>query len=292
MVLYFLQKIMNYYETLGLKKGASPDDIKKAYRSMAMKHHPDRGGDEHKFKEIEEAYRTLSDPDKKNLIDSGIDPNRQQGFSNRWQNGPFEFHFGGQPDMEDIFQHFGFGFQNRRSMRNKSYNVNIKVTLEDVLFGKDVDAEIGLPNGKKKLINIKIPPGIENGQNIRYQGMGDDTYRDSPTGDLIVNIFVENHTKFSRDNDQLIYSHTISVWEAMLGTKLQLETLDKKNIDIFIPPGTQSETYLSCKGEGLPNVRTKRRGNLLIKITVSIPRSLTDEQKIIIENLKNHANTQ
>jgi DnaJ-class molecular chaperone len=282
---------MNYYETLGLKRGASPDDIKKAYRSMAMKHHPDRGGDEHKFKEIEEAYRTLSDPDKKNLIDSGIDPNKQQGFSNRWQNGPFEFHFGGQPDMEDIFQHFGFGFQNRRPMRNKSYNVNIKVTLEDVLSGKDVDAEIGLPNGKKKLINIKIPPGVENGQHIRYQGMGDDSYRDSPAGDLIVNIFVENHNKFSRDNDQLIYNHTISVWDAMLGTKLQLETLDKKNIDIFIPPGTQSETYLSCKGEGLPNVRTKRRGNLLIKITVSIPRVLTDEQKTIIENLKNHANT-
>ena len=287
MVLYFLET-MNYYETLGLNRGASSDEIKKAYRSMAMKYHPDRGGDERKFKEIEEAYRTLSDPEKKNLIDSGIDPSRQQRYSNSWQNGPFEFHFGGQPGMEDILNQFGFGFQNKRAMRNKSYNINIRVTLEEVLSGKDVDAEIGLPNGKKKLINIKIPPGIENGQNIRYQGMGDDSLRDSPAGDLIVNVFVENHVKFSRDGDQLIYNHLISAWDAMLGTNLQIDLLDKRNIDIVIPPGTQPETVLSCKGEGIPNLRSKRRGNLLIKISVSIPKILSNGDRTAIENLKNH----
>ena len=287
MVLYFLET-MNYYETLGLNRGASSDEIKKAYRSMAMKYHPDRGGDERKFKEIEEAYRTLSDPEKKNLIDSGIDPSRQQRYSNSWQNGPFEFHFGGQPGMEDILNQFGFGFQNKRAMRNKSYNINIRVTLEEVLSGKDVDAEIGLPNGKKKLINIKIPPGIENGQNIRYQGMGDDSLRDSPAGDLIVNVFVENHPKFSRDGDQLIYNYVISAWDAMLGTNLQIDLLDKRNIDIVIPPGTQPETVLSCKGEGIPNLRSKRRGNLLIKISVSIPKILSNDDRTAIENLKNH----
>ena len=287
MVLYFLET-MNYYETLGLNRGASSDEIKKAYRSMAMKYHPDRGGDERKFKEIEEAYRTLSDPEKKNLIDSGIDPSRQQRYANSWQNGPFEFHFGGQPGMEDILHQFGFGFQNKRAMRNKSYNINIRVTLEEVLSGKDVDAEIGLPNGKKKLINIKIPPGIENGQNIRYQGMGDDSLRDSPAGDLIVNVFVENHPKFSRDGDQLIYNYVISAWDAMLGTNLQIDLLDKRNIDIVIPPGTQPETVLSCKGEGIPNLRSKRRGNLLIKISVSIPKILSNDDRTAIENLKNH----
>jgi DnaJ-class molecular chaperone len=279
---------MNYYETLGLQRGASPEDIKKAYRSMAMKYHPDRGGDEHKFKEIEEAYRTLSDPDKKNLIDSGVDPNQQQGFGHSWQNGPFEFHFGGHPGMEDIFQQFGFGFQNKRPMRNKSYNVNVKITLEDVLTGKDVDAEIGLPNGKRKLVNIKIPAGIDNGQNIRYQGMGDDSYRDSPPGDLIVNVFIEPNQRFSREHDQLIFNHTISAWDAMLGTTLKLETLDKKNIDIVIPAGTQPETVLSCRGEGLPNVRTKRRGNLLIKISVMIPRIISEEDRAAISDLKNN----
>jgi curved DNA-binding protein len=287
MVLYFLET-MNYYETLGLNRGASSDEIKKAYRSMAMKYHPDRGGDERKFKEIEEAYRTLSDPEKKNLIDSGIDPSRQQRYANSWQNGPFEFHFGGQPGMEDILHQFGFGFQNKRAMRNKSYNINIRVTLEEVLSGKDVDAEIGLPNGKKKLINIKIPPGIENGQNIRYQGMGDDSLRDSPAGDLIVNVFVENHVKFSRDGDQLIYNHLISAWDAMLGTNLQIDLLDKRNIDIVIPPGTQPETVLSCKGEGIPNLRSKRRGNLLIKISVSIPKIVSNDDRTAIENFKNN----
>lgn len=282
---------MNYYETLGLKRGASSDDIKKAYRSMAMKHHPDRGGDERKFKEVEEAYRTLSDPQKKNLIDSGIDPNQEQGFTNKWQNGPFEFHFGGGPGMDDLFTQFGFGFQNRRPMRNKSFNVNVRVTLEDVLTGKDVDAEIGLPNGKRKLVNIKIPPGIDDGQNIRYQGMGDDSIRDVPAGDLIVNVYIERHPKFTRDRDQLIYNHVVSVWDAMLGTTIKLETLDKKSIDILVPPGTQSETFLSCRGEGLPNIRTKHRGNLLIKITVAIPKSLTTEQKLLIEKIKDHANT-
>jgi DnaJ-class molecular chaperone len=279
---------MDYYSTLGLKRGASEDEIKKAYRSMAMKYHPDRGGDEKKFKEIEEAYRFLSDPEKKNIIDMGGDPNANigRGSDGFYRQGPFEFHFGGHPGMEDIFSHFGFGFQNRRPMRNKSYNVNIRIRLEDVLKGKDVDAEIGLDNGKKKLVNIKIPPGIQNGQNIRYQGMGDDSIKDSAPGDLIVNIFVDNHTKFLRDDDQLIYNHNISVWDAMLGTNLKLETLDKKIIDINIPPGTQPETVLSCRGEGLPNIRTKKRGNLLIKISIWIPRVLSKEQIKLVENLK------
>lgn len=279
---------MNYYETLGLNKGASTDEIKKAYRSMAMKYHPDRGGDEQRFKEIEEAYRTLSDPQKKQMIDSGMDPNQQQRYGNSWQGSPFEFHFGGQ-DMDDIFSQFGFGFgfQNRRQPRNRTFNVNVSITLEDVLNGKSVDAELGLPNGDRKLVNISIPPGIDNGQNIRYQGMGDHSIKDSPPGDLIVNIFVENHPRFKRESDNIIYEHKITAWDAMLGCKLTLQTLDKKNIDITIPPGCQPETVLSCKGEGLPNVRTKRRGNLLIRVMVSIPRIISEDQIKTINNLRN-----
>jgi len=285
---------MDYYSTLGLRRGASEDEIKKAYRGMAMKFHPDRGGDEKKFKEIEEAYRFLSDPEKKNIIDMGGDPNAQpgagpQGFHSQ---GPFEFHFGSHPGMEDIFTHFGFGFQNRRPMRNKSYNVNIRIRLEDVLNGKDVDAEITLSNNKKKLINIKIPPGIENGQNIRYQGMGDDSLKDVSAGDLIVNIFVDNHPRFVREGDQLIFHHNITVWDAILGANLKIETLDNRSIDVIIPPGTQPETILSCKGEGLPNVRTKRRGNLLIRISVTIPRLVSPNDKITIENIRANAGSQ
>lgn len=276
---------MDYYLTLGLQRSASQDEIKKAYRSMAMKHHPDRGGDEKKFKEIEEAYRTLSDPQKKQMYDMGVDPNRQQGGFNQ---GPFEFHFG-SGDVNDFFGNFGFGGFGRQPMRrNRSLSINIEVTLEDVLTGKDFSAEVGVPGGNKKLINISIPPGVEHGQQIRYQGMGDDSMKDIRPGDLIVNIILREHPRFYRDGDNLICDKTISVWDAMLGNVLEIETIDKKKLSITIPPGTQPETILSCRGEGLPNVRHRLRGNLLLRIKIEIPRNLSNDQKNQIEKLKNN----
>lgn len=276
---------MDYYSTLGLKRGASENDIKKAYRKMAMKHHPDRGGDEKKFKEVEEAYRTLSDPQKKQMFDMGMDPNNSRNPGPGWNNSPFEFHFGAGPNMEDIFsQHFGYGF---RRPKNSSLNVNISITLEDVLTGKEVNAEIGLPNGRKKMINISIPPGIESGQQIRYQGMGDNSIREAPPGDLLVNVFVQNHTRFRREGSNIIYNHKIDVWDAILGSSIRIVTLDNKTIDITIPEGTQPETILNCKNEGLPDVRTKQRGNLLIKVSINIPKKLSEKERTVIQNLKN-----
>lgn len=278
---------MDYYTTLGLKRGASQEEIKKAYRSLAMKHHPDRGGDEKKFKDISAAYDILSDPQKKQMFDSGMDPNAQQGGG--FQQGPFEFHFG-HGGFEDVFNQFGFGFGNqRRPARNKSFNVNVMITLEDVAKGKEVSAEIGLPSGEKKFITINIPAGIENGQNIRYQGMGDHSIKEVPPGDLIVNIIVEPHYKFHREGDNLIYNHAISVWDALLGGSIRIETLEKKTVDVTIPAGTQPDTVLSCRNEGLPNVRTKRKGNLLIRVTVDIPKNLSEEQKAVISALRANA---
>jgi len=278
---------MDYYSTLGLQRGASNEDIKKAYRSMAMKHHPDRGGDEKKFKEIEEAYRTLSDPQKKQMVDSGMDPNQQPQYGNSWQNGPFEFHFGNN-GMEDIFGHFGFGFGGRPRQRNRSFNVNVSLTLEEVLTGKEISAEIGIPGGQRKMVNINVPAGIADGQNIRYQGMGDGSIKEVPAGDLIVNISVLRHPRFEREGDNIIYHHRISAWDAMLGSSLKIETLDKKSIDITIPPGTQPETVLSCRGEGLPNVRSRQRGNLLIRIFVEIPKNLSDKHRSMIKDIQNN----
>lgn len=274
---------MDYYSTLGLNKTASADEIKKAYRSMAMKYHPDRGGDERKFKEIEEAYRTLSDPQKKQMVDMGINPNQQAqgGF----QQSPFEFHFGG-PGMEDVFQHFGFGFRPRNVRKNKTISINVELSLEEVLTGKDINAEVSIDNQNKKIINISIPAGIDHGQQIRYQGMGDNSIPGIPFGDLIVNIFIRPHSKFQRQGSNILYEHKISVWDALIGTSLKIETLDKRFIDVNIPAGTQPDTTLSCRGEGLPDTRTRMRGNLMIKIKVSIPK-LNDKDKIIVEKLKN-----
>ena len=286
-------QFMDYYSILGVKRGASAEEIKKAYRSMAMKHHPDRGGDEKKFKEIAQAYDVLGDPDKKRMFDAGVDPNNQQqghrgGF---YQNGPFEFHFGGGgPDMEDIFSQFGFGFQQGHRgqvRRNRSVNINVELTLNEVLTGKELNAEITIPGSKRKLINISIPAGLEHGQQIKYQGMGDDSIAGIPAGDLIVNIFVQQHPKFNREGDALIYEHVISVWDAILGSSLDLETVNGKHINITIPPGTQPDTVLSCRGEGLPNPRSRIRGPLLIKIKVQVPRNLDQEKIDAIRKIAN-----
>jgi DnaJ-class molecular chaperone len=273
---------MDYYSTLGLKRGASDADIKKAYRSMAMKHHPDRGGDEQKFKEISQAYEFLTDPQKKSIIDMGGDPNQQQGFRGQGQGNPFEFHFG-SGNFEDMFNQFGFG---RQQPRNKSFNINVEITLEEVLTGKEFNAEVGVPGGRKKIVNIEVPAGIEHGQQIRYQGMGDASITNARPGDLLVNVFVKPHSTFRREGDSLIVEKTITVWDALLGTNLEIVTLDKKTLNITIPPGTQPDTVLSCRGEGIPNIRSKVRGNILIKIKVNIPKNLTADQIETIKQLK------
>ena len=283
---------MDYYSTLGLNRNATEDDIKKAYRKMAMKHHPDRGGNETTFKQISEAYEILSDPQKKQMVDMGVDPKSQNmGGGARHGQNPFEFHFN-SGNFEDVFSNFGFGGGGGfgfggRQQRNKTINITVDLSLEDVLRGKELDAELAIPNGRKKIINISIPAGIEGGQQIRYQGMGDASIAGIPPGDLIVNIREAPHPIFRREGDSLTVEKTVSVWDAMLGCNLDLQTLDGKSLNITVPPGTQPETVLSCKNEGLPNMRSRHRGNLLIKIKVIVPRNLSPNQIQTIENLKN-----
>lgn len=277
---------MDYYNILGIERGSSEDEIKKAYRKLAMKHHPDRGGDEKKFKEISTAYDVLSDPQKKQMYDMGVDPNNQNpgGF---YRQGPFEFHFGGNPGMDDIFTTFGFGQGFARQRRNKNISVNVEITLQDVLKGKSIDAEIGLPSGQKKIINIGVPAGIEHGQQIRYQGMGDNSISNVRPGDLIVNVIIRNNTEFSRDGDNLIFERKISAWDAILGSSIDIKTLDDKTLKISIPAGTQPETMLRITGEGLPSMRSKIRGNLFLRIKVEIPKNLNQKNKNLLEQIRN-----
>lgn len=271
---------MDYYSTLGVSKTSSADDIKKAYRGLAMKHHPDRGGDAAKFKEIEEAYRVLSDPEKKAMLDQGVDPlNPNQGHGGN----PFEFRSG---NFDDIFQHFGFGFGRQPRRSNSSVSVAVHVTLLEVLQGKSLDAEITLPSGVKKLINVNIPAGVEHGQQIRYAGMGDNSIAGLAPGDLIINVHIQQHREFVRDRTNLICDKTITVWDAILGSTIRIVTLDGKVLDIGVPVGTQPDTVLSCTGEGLPHMRAKQRGNLLVRIKVEIPKNLTEEQKLKIKGLR------
>lgn len=251
---------------------------------MAMKHHPDRGGDEKTFKQIAQAYECLSDPDKKHIVDMGGDPNAQPG-QGAFNQGPFEFHFN-TANAQDIFGNFGFGGFGRQPQRqNKSLNINVEVTLEDILNGKDFTAEVTIP-GRNKMINIQIPPGIEHGQQIRYEGMGDSSVQGLRPGDLLVNVFMRDHAVFRREGSSLIVEKEIVMWDAVLGTGIEIVTLDRKTLNIAIPPGTQPDTVLSCRGEGLPNVRTRQRGNLLIKIKVTVPKLLTAQQQELVKQIK------
>lgn len=276
---------MDYYSTLGVGKTATDDDIKKAYRKLAMKHHPDRGGDEATFKKISEAYDILSDPQKKQIVDLGGDPKNQNsgGYGNSFNQGPFEFHFNGgaPPGMEDLFDRFNFGagFGRRPTQKNKTLNIAIDITLEDVLNGKDINAEITIPgSGKHRMINIAIPAGIESGQQIRYEGMGDDAVRELRPGDLIVNINVRPHSRFRREHSDIIIEKVVTVWDAIVGSSLDIETLDGKLLTINVPQGTKHGTILSCRGEGLPIMRSRNRGNLLIMIKVDMPTNLSASQ--------------
>jgi len=274
---------MDYYSLLGVNKGATADEIKKAYRKASMKYHPDRGGDEAQFKKVNEAYDTLSDPQKKQIYDMGGNPNQQGGFGGNGHGGdPFEFHFN-SGNFDDIFGGFGFG---RRQARNKSVNIVVTVTLEDLIFGKQVHAEVSMPGNKRKLVTIDIPKGIDDGQHIRYRGMGDDTIPNVPPGDLIVNIRVAPHPLYKRTGNDLFSEREVSIWDCILGSSIDILTVDRRSLNISIPAGCQPGTVLRVTGEGIPNVRSGKRGNLLIKIKTSVPKNLTEEQKRIIKNLK------
>jgi DnaJ-class molecular chaperone len=272
---------MDYYSTLGVNKGANAEEIKKAYRSLAMKHHPDRGGDQAQFQKIQEAYATLSDDQKRQEYDFGQqNPGGHQ----------FHFHSGANP-FGDIFNQFGFGggpfgFQNRRP-QNPAVAITVEITLEEAFTGKTLDAEIQMSNGSKKLINVEIPAGVDNNSQVRYQGMGEDNYPGvAPVGDLILNIRIRPHQTFKREGNNLILEKPLTVWDAILGLDITFYTLDGRQLSVSVPPGSQPETMLMCKNEGMKDVHTGQRGNMYVKLKIQIPKNLTDSQKQKIIEIK------
>lgn len=272
---------MDYYQILGVDKNASQDDIKKAYRKLASKHHPDKGGDHAKFQEIQAAYSTLSDPQKRAEYD-----NPQPQFSH---------HFGGFGGMDpnDIFTHifggggphFGAGFR-QQQRRNRSISITVQMTLKEVITGKEVIGSIKLPSGREQALQLNIPPGVESGDSIKYTGLGDDSIEGLPKGDLVAQIMEIPDPKFYRQGPTLLTEHTISAFDAILGTNIEVVTPDDKKINITVPPGTQAGTTLSCNGYGIPHKNSKQRGPLLVRIAISIPKGLSSEDQKTIEKLK------
>ena len=268
----------DYYNTLGVPKQASADEIKKAYRKLASQHHPDKGGDTAKFQEIEEAYRTLSDPDKRQQYD-----NPQPQFNGGFGGG------GVPPGFEDIFsQMFGGGgspfgdmFGRRQQPpRNRTLNIQTQISLEEAFSGKEMIANLTLPNGRDQVLNIKIPKGIQDGVTLRLANMGDDSVVNAPRGDIHLTVNVRPHPVFARQGDDLIRTLEISAIDAMLGKIYQIETIDGRLLEIKISEGTQQGQILRAVGYGMPSMNDNRFvGRLLVKIDIRIPTNLTDLQK-------------
>lgn len=272
----------DHYATLGVSKDASQDEIKKAYRKLASQHHPDKGGDTAKFQQVEEAYRTLSDPDKRAQYDNPA----PQGFQQ----------YGGMPPgFEDVInQMFGggfspfsnsFGFRNSpQPQKNRTLNIQTTVTLEEAFYGKDMVANVTLPSGKDQILEIKIPAGIPDGTTLRLANMGDDSFPNLPRGDIHLTVNVQPHKIFQRNGDDLICTLNLNCIDAMIGKKLEIQTIDNKTLELSVRAGTQHGQIMAASGYGMPKMNDNRyKGRLLINVNISIPSDLTDAQKQILK---------
>jgi curved DNA-binding protein len=305
---------MDYYETLGAKKNATPAEIKKTYRKLALKYHPDKNKDdkkaEAKFKEISEAYAVLSDPEKKKQYDRygstdfhqrysqedifrGFDLNdilRQFGVGGAGSAGNFRSNKGGNGQFNSFFnqgQGGGCGGGGCHSAPEKGQDMTyqITVTLDEVLNGAERTISLR-KNGTSHNVSVKIPKGIEEGKKLRLQGKGGGSKNGGPSGDLYLKVEIASNDSFSRSGDDLVVQKLISFSEACFGTKLEVETLEGKKFMVKVAPGTVHDSRLRIRGYGLPVGPLGERGDLYVKIGVKVPKELTDDQKIVIEQLQ------
>lgn len=262
----------DYYSTLGVERGASAEDIKRAYRKMASQHHPDKGGDKNKFQQIEEAYRTLSDDQKRAAYDN---PNPFHGQQNGMPGG-FHFNFGGHAGgfpFGDIFGMFNQHAQNQRQMTRMS----LWVTLRDVATGGRRPVSIATPRGQG-VVEIEIPLGINDGDTIRYAGIA------PGGGDLAVQFRIHPDSTWNRNGLDLIIEQDISIWDLILGADLPIQNITGQPLTLVVPPRTQPRTMLRLRGHGLRTAQGQT-GDMLVRVTTHIPEPIHPE---IIEAVKKH----
>lgn len=248
---------MDYYSLLGVDRNADQNQIKQAYRNLVKQHHPDRGGDADHFKKINQAYETLGDPNKREQYDN---PQPQQGFN---PNG-----FGGNP-FDDIFS--SIFTQRSRQMRNRDIRIRVDIDLKDCFKNKSLIVTYTLSNNTQTNITIEVPPGIKSGDTICYQGLGDNAAKNIPRGDLHVVINVITPTGWQRENNNLTVYKNVNVLDLLTGCVILVETLEGNKVSVNIPKGTKPETTFSIKGYGMPDVNTKAKGNLYVKIKADVP---------------------
>ena len=303
----------DYYEILGVPRSASDVEIKKAFRKLAREYHPDVAKDkkraEEKFKEVNEAYEVLSDPDKRKKYDelganwkSGADfrppPGWEtfqggQAFRGRGAGGQeFEFHFGGTGFSDFFEQLFGSmgrrrggfsGFRNFEEQefaeRGRDVEGDILVTLEEAARGSIRTVTVR-HNLKTETHQVRIPPGVTEGQKLRLAGRGEQGRGGGEAGDLYLRVRLAKHPDFEVDGHNLIYEAELAPWEAVLGTELSIPTLDGR-VNIKIPAGTQSGQKLRVRGRGLG-----KTGDLFVLTKIVVPEKMSDAEKKLWEQLK------
>ena len=279
----------DYYNILGIDKSASADDIKKSYRKLAMTHHPDKGGDEAKFKEISEAYEVLSDNDKKFKYDNNIGDNPFGGGNPFGDGSPF----GGAFNMEDIFSHF---FNQQRIRKGSDLRIKVILNINEIING--CSRTIKYPRNINKngsiiqaedTVEINFPAGVGTGMTLNMTGKGNEI-PDGQPGDLHVIIEEMPYTEFSRSNSDLVYERKLSITDFVLGTNFEINAPTGR-INVNVLAGTEVGSNQVFHGKGIPvidmNGNIRGRGNIIVNFSIEIPKTLTPEKKAIFEQLKN-----
>ena len=295
----------DYYEILGVKKTATQEELKKAYRELALRYHPDRVAADKKkdaentFKEISEAYAVLSDPQKRSLYDqyghTGVDQKFRQEDIFRGTDfrsvfdGFGDFNFGGG-FFESLFGDLGFDLFGTRGRRQRGSASNgsprpgrdveftVSVTLEEAYRGTEKTIQVQ-HNGSVRSLTVSIPPGVDTGSKLRIKGEGEDG------GDLYAVIEVSSHRTFQRNGADLQVEMSVSLPKAILGTEIRVPTMDGE-VTMKVPAGTQSGSIFRLRGKGMPHLKGKGMGDELVRVTVEIPRRLTDRQRQLIEEFE------
>ena len=297
----------DYYAILGVPRDASAADIKKAFRKLARKHHPDVAKDkkaaEEKFKEINEAYEVLGDSEKRGKYDrlgmdwqhEGAFPQPGRGRAAQAQ----EFNFGGTGFSDFFEQYFGgasrYGFPGGMraeapQQRGNDIEGDILVTLEEAMHGsvrpvslKTTDPRTGL--AQTQTFQVRIPPGVTNGKRIRVPGQGESGFAGGKSGDLYLRVRHAAHPDFSTEGSDVFYELEVAPWEAVLGAELPVPTLDGL-IKLRIPPNSENGQHLRVRGRGLPIGKTGERGDFHAVLSVQLPDKLTDEERAQWEKLR------
>jgi curved DNA-binding protein len=296
----------DYYHILGVAKNASDEEIKKAYRKLAMKYHPDRNPNkkeaEERFKEINEAYAVLSDKEKRKQYDTFGAEGFQQRFSQEdifrgfdfdeilsslfGGRGRRDFRFGGQSgvDFGDFFGRQG-GYQDagRMSQRGEDIVYEMAISLEEAAFGGEKRISYR-KNGRLEEVSVKIPRGFPSGKKLRLAGKGKEGRNGGSPGDLYLQVTVREHPLFSQEGDDLIVEKEINFSEAVLGTTIEVPTLEGMK-KVKVPPGTQSHTKMRLKGLGMPHFQGEGKGDEYVKVIVKIPKKVSEKSRGLIQDL-------